>query len=86
MEHDKVVIKKPRTFAEEAIKKGSTYYDYENNINVIPRYLHPHPAREVSTPAKGKSAGASTPRSSSPSTSTTPKSASSRCSNPVPLT
>jgi hypothetical protein len=37
MEHDKIVVKKPKTFAEEAFKRGSSYYDYENNINVIPR-------------------------------------------------
>ena len=36
MEHDRVVVKKPRTFAEESAKRGSAYYDYENNINVIP--------------------------------------------------
>ena len=75
MEHDKVIIKRPKTFAEESLKKGSRYYDYENNINVMPRSVFSHPARAASMPARGKSAGASTPRSSSPSTSRTPKSA-----------
>ena len=37
MESERIVIKRPRTFAEESFKRGSTYYDYENNINVIPR-------------------------------------------------
>lgn len=39
MEHEKVVVKKPKCFADEAFKRGSSYYDYENNINVIPRYF-----------------------------------------------
>ena len=39
MEHDKVLIKRPKTFAEESLKKGSRYYDYENNVNVLPRSL-----------------------------------------------
>lgn len=54
MEHDKVVVKKPKTFAEEAFKRGSSYYDYENNINVIPRYSFLHPARAPSMPVSVK--------------------------------
>lgn len=48
MEHDKIVVKKPKTFAEEAFKRGSSYYDYENNINVIPRYVVSYPVRALS--------------------------------------
>ncbi len=35
--HDKVIVKRPHTFAEESLKRGTSYYDYENNINVVPR-------------------------------------------------
>jgi len=54
MEHEKVVVKKPKTFADESFKRGSAYYDYENNINVIPRYVLAHAARETSMPASVK--------------------------------
>lgn len=37
MEHEKVIIKRPHTFAEEALRRGKGYYDYENNIYVLPR-------------------------------------------------
>ena len=33
--NDDLVIKKPRTFAEESKKRGAVYYDYENNVNLV---------------------------------------------------
>jgi len=54
MEHDKVIVKRPHTFAEESIKRGSSYYDYENNINVIPRYQDSHSAKRISMPVNAK--------------------------------
>jgi hypothetical protein len=79
MEREKVVVKLPKTFAEESMKRGSSYYDYENNVNVVPRYQSCQSATAVSTPASGRSGGANIPRSSRQSTSTTQKSVSSRC-------
>ena len=32
---DDLVIKKPRTFADESKKRGQNYYDYENNVNLV---------------------------------------------------
>lgn len=37
MEQEKVVVKRPHSFAEESLRLGTAYYDYENNANVIPR-------------------------------------------------
>lgn len=33
--NDDLVIKKPKTFADEAKKRGPVYYDYENNSNLV---------------------------------------------------
>ena len=30
-----LVIKKPKTFAEESKKRGPAYYDYEKNANLV---------------------------------------------------
>ena len=37
MEHEKVVVKRPHSFAEESLRQGTAYYDYENNANILPR-------------------------------------------------
>lgn len=37
MEQEKVVVKRPHSFAEESLRQGTAYYDYENNANVVPR-------------------------------------------------
>lgn len=29
------MVKRPRTFADESKKRGSGYYDYENNVNLV---------------------------------------------------
>jgi hypothetical protein len=65
MEQEKVVVKRPHSFAEEALRQGTAYYDYENNANVIPRYLHSHSARVATTSASKRSEEASTVKSSS---------------------
>jgi hypothetical protein len=39
----------------ESIRRGSTYYDYENNINVIPKYLWSHSEMAAIMFAKEKS-------------------------------
>jgi hypothetical protein len=57
-------VKRPHTFAMESVRRGSAYYDYENNVNVVPRYLSANPAMEAITPARERSAGASTARCS----------------------
>lgn len=33
--NDDLVIKKPRTFADESKKRGEVYYDYENHVNLV---------------------------------------------------
>ena len=77
------MIKRPKTFAEESIKKGASYYDYENNVNVIPRYMHLHSAKQVSMLVKGKLEGENIQKYSSLSTSIIQKNVLSRCSNQV---
>jgi hypothetical protein len=51
MEHEKVVVKRPHTFAEESLRQGTAYYDYENNVNVVPRYKRWDLARAATTSA-----------------------------------
>jgi hypothetical protein len=62
MEHEKVVVKRPHTFAEESKRRGTKYYDYENNINIVPRYAEGQVVKAPTTYARGRSAEGSIAR------------------------
>lgn len=50
----------------EAVRRGSSYYDYENNVNVVPAYTCGHLEMGAIMSARGRSDAASTARCSPP--------------------
>ncbi|CAM6001505.1 unnamed protein product [Sphagnum balticum] len=85
MEQEKNVVKRPRTFAEEAVRRGATYYDYENNQNLLWRYTSNQSAKEPDTFANARLVGESIRRYLRVSAASTPSAVSSRCSSRVLL-
>ena len=79
MEHERVVVRRPHSFAEESKKRGKEYYDYENYVNIAPWYCGYDAAMAPTMSASARSDGASTARCSSRSTCTTRSAAWSRC-------